>query len=275
MTLNQLIDKYGLDYINSATKYPSILTYHALGKRGGMTKELCEGKSFPSVDVELTEKVDGTNSRCIMLGNDYIIGSREDIVFAKGDRIINSVIVNPVRNGLETLIHNNEETNDLDRIIVVFGESYGHKIQDGSKVYCSHSQKQNYRVFDVISWTVDDFEQLANNVPLTSLASWRDNGNQPFMDTDRLKQFCCAHNIERTPIIATMNGQEIPTDVEQTLSWMEDMIPKSKAVLDETHGDENQKFARPEGLVIRTKDRSFIRKLRFEDYNKGKLKNWE
>ncbi len=281
MTLNELINKYGLEHINSATKYPSILTYHALGQKGGMTNELCEGVGFPAdAIVELTEKVDGTNSRMIIVGNDFLLGVREELVYAKGDRIKNSVIINPVLAGLDTFLTNTEELffaghGDENRVLVIFGESYGYKIQEGSKVYCSGSQKQSYRVFDIIQWTMDEFINIMESIPVASLSTWRDNGNQAFLNTNALAEFCKQNDIERTPIIATMQGMSIPVDAAETLEWMGKIIPVSKATLDSASREENQKFARPEGLVIRTQDRSFIRKLRFQDYQKGAARGWK
>ena len=62
-----------LEALNSATKYPSIRTYHALGERGSLTEEVT---GFHG-DVVLSEKIDGSNSRIIRLPDgDWLIGSR-------------------------------------------------------------------------------------------------------------------------------------------------------------------------------------------------------
>ena len=279
MDLNVMIEKYGLNKINSATKYPSILTYHELGLKGGMINELCEGKSFPANEkIEITEKVDGTNSRMVLVGNDFLIGSREEIVYAREDRIKNSVIIDPVVKALRKVVREADETDfNKDCVTVIFGESYGHKIQSGSKVYCAGSQKVGYRVFDIVKWTQDEFINIMDSIPADALASWRDRGSQKFLNTDGLSEFCDKFSIDRTPIIYAGYGKDIPTDVEETLNWMGDTITFSKAVLDTAGSDDlsNPKFGRPEGLVIRTPDRSLIRKLRFEDYNKGKKKGWK
>ena len=55
---------FDLRKLNSATKYPSIPTYHALGERGML---LDEHASFDGQSILATEKVDGTNSRTIRL----------------------------------------------------------------------------------------------------------------------------------------------------------------------------------------------------------------
>ena len=88
LNLDEMIEKYGLEKINSMTKYPSILTYHKIGDKGILQPELTDGTKFDE-EVYVTEKVDGTNTRIIVSGCDYIIGSREDLLYAKGDRIIN------------------------------------------------------------------------------------------------------------------------------------------------------------------------------------------
>ena len=63
-----------LRLLNSLTKYPSIPTYHTLDPRdGGLT----DPATVFSGDVIATEKVDGTNSRLVLLPDgSYLIGSR-------------------------------------------------------------------------------------------------------------------------------------------------------------------------------------------------------
>ncbi len=69
------------------TKYPSIPTYHALDPRnGGLLDE-----TVPFTGTVLaTEKVDGTNARIVQLPDGgYLLGSREELLYAKGDLIGN------------------------------------------------------------------------------------------------------------------------------------------------------------------------------------------
>ena len=62
-----------LDAINSATQYPSIETYHKLAS-GRLTEEL--NFTFEG-NVILTEKINGTNGRAILMPDgDFFIGSR-------------------------------------------------------------------------------------------------------------------------------------------------------------------------------------------------------
>src|ERR1051326_1446206 len=73
--------------LNSLTKYPSILTYHALGDKG----ILKEAVQFPFEGRVIgTEKVDGTNSRLIFCPDQSVlVGSREDLLWERRDLIGN------------------------------------------------------------------------------------------------------------------------------------------------------------------------------------------
>ncbi len=71
--------------LNSATKYPSIPTYHALDPKNGNLLE--EPVSFGHEQVLLTEKVDGTNVRLIFIHGHWFVGSREELLTHGGERL--------------------------------------------------------------------------------------------------------------------------------------------------------------------------------------------
>ena len=87
------IDRFGelqLATLNSATKYPSIPTYHILGQRGRLTEE--RSTEFPG-EVEVTEKIDGANARIILPPPEMgtpLIGSRSQLLHSVGDVIANA-----------------------------------------------------------------------------------------------------------------------------------------------------------------------------------------
>jgi hypothetical protein len=62
--------------------------------------------------------------------------------------------------------------------------------------------------------------------------------------------------------LAVVNSKEIPRGIPQTHAWLKQIIPASKATLDENG------IGRPEGVVVREADRSAIAKIRFEDYER-------
>ncbi len=70
--LNKIIKNHGVEKLNTATKYPSILTYHNLGEKGSLVESHVEDKVFESFDeCYITEKIDGTNARIIFTEDDY------------------------------------------------------------------------------------------------------------------------------------------------------------------------------------------------------------
>lgn len=228
-----------LDTLNSLTKYPSIPTYHTIdkGKLSG------DAITFDPSDCIVTEKVDGTNARVILFGDkDWIIGSREELLHAKGDRIWNPSqgIVEAVRDIAA------EYTRDPRHdIIVVYGEVYGYKIGGASKQYTA-SDATWFRLFDVASIPIDN---LRWNV--VQAAEWRENGGQFFFPYE-----------ERGPVtVPIFNAEPPPSGIRETYEWLQ-RFRQSHCTLDSAAG------GRSEGVVIRTRDRSRIVKLRFEDYER-------
>ncbi|WP_197999772.1 RNA ligase family protein [Gimesia chilikensis] len=124
-----------LTKLNSATKYPSIPTYHALGERGALLAETVDFNGEPLI---ATEKVDGTNSRIILMPNGcYLIGSREELLHARGD-----LIHNPALGIVETLKPTADRivetvSTPADVITVVYLETYGGKTTAAAKQYTS------------------------------------------------------------------------------------------------------------------------------------------
>lgn len=77
------IRQVDLGKLNSMTKYPSILTYHALGDKG----VLQDAVQIPfERRIIGTEKVDGTNTRLVFCPDQsVIVGSREDLLWERRD----------------------------------------------------------------------------------------------------------------------------------------------------------------------------------------------
>lgn len=273
--LDELVEKYGLSKVNSLTKYPSILTYHDI-YHGGVLETLTENKAFPANSIlEMTEKVDGKNSRMIFLDGDYLLGERETIVFAKDDRIRNSNIISPMLSELYPFIKSGfDDKTEKSILTIIYGESYGYNIAS-KKQYVINSEQRKYRVFDIVQMPMDEVYKILE-MDISKIALWRDNMNQPYLSTDKLNDFCKSFAIDRTPIIKEIKASEIPIDCRETFAWMQSFA-KSKSVLDipENGVIPNSMYARAEGVILRTKDRSMIRKLRFEDYQKGERMGWK
>ncbi|WP_282940109.1 RNA ligase family protein [Paenibacillus sp. RC67] len=251
-----------LKKINSLTKYPSILTYHELGERGRLTNELSESKGFANSDeVFVYEKVDGENSRIIIFKNnneiDYLIGSREELLYAKGDRIGNPYgnIAEFLKPLAETLIAGILPKEDW-ALTVIYQESYGGKTK-AAKNY-TDSKTQGYRVFDVFSLNQEQLVRLLE-LPQEKIAEWRDHGNQPFYDEAEKRKFVERMDLEFAPLLETVKGSDFPISLEHTFSFLK-QFEGTRVGMDAS--------GKSEGIIVRTSDRKQIRKIRFEDYER-------
>lgn len=270
MTLNDLVVKYGLEKINSITKYPSILTYHQLGSKGGLKDELIENGFPADTKLYITEKVDGTNGRFVYLNNDYFMGQREMFVYAKNDRITTSDIVLPIMRELEDF-----EIVSKDMFTVIYGEVYGYKVQDGSKVYCTEGNTdRKFRLFDIWQMPIEELDKYLSKADMQQIVYDREHNWQPWLNVIDFEHLANAFNLEITPRRGTINSDDLPVSAIETKEWLEFNFKDSLSIIGDGMGT-NQKFGKAEGVVIRTADRGVIRKLRFEDYHKGEMKGWK
>ncbi len=257
-----------LDALNSMTKYPSIPTYHKMGDRGAL---LDEHLPLPQ-DVVITEKVDGTNSRIILMQDGrYFIGSRETLLHCQGD-----VIFNPAQGIVEALRPLADVAGGLlacpvDGLKVLYLEVFGGKITRASKQYTGR-RAVGYRLFDVAE--IHDMDTLGGQAP-EAIARWRDDGGQQFYDEDALRSLpeafadaIAAGDRDVIPPLLTPRIAEspdvppLPTAHADVLAWLKELLPDTQCRLDDDAG------GNPEGVVVRTPDRSSIVKVRVEDYER-------
>ncbi len=237
-----------LNKINSMTKYPSILTYHKLGERGRLQNSIQVPFKGSAI---LTEKIDGVNGRIILFPDGfYLIGSREELLYAKGD-----LIGNPQLGIVDTLKPIAEKLKPRLWLTTFYFEVFGGKTTKGSKQYTKDSTLMSARLFDVSFVQSSEQERIIGLSP-EKIASWRDNGGQQFYPEDALEKL----NLPLTPRIGI---DSIPYDLEETYEWMKIKIKKTYVSLD------SDASGNPEGIVIRTYYRSTIAKLRFEDYKRA------
>jgi hypothetical protein len=251
--------------LNSATKYPSILTHHELGDRGMLQDTLGPFANVsPETIAYLREKVDGTNSRMVFFNNtDYVLGSREELLHARGDRLSN-----PALGIVETLqpIAENIVRQWSDRwsgefgssaVMVLYFETYGGKIGAQAKQY-SGANNMGVRLFD---YALVDTEVLTWS--REKIARWRDEEQgQNFGDIEDLKSVARDYGLPVVPNLGSMPVGELPNDLVGMLRFMNAALPETQAYLD----DDGKGL--PEGIVLRTHDRSVISKARFQDYER-------
>ena len=245
--------KTDLRKLNSATKYPSIPTFHVLGDRGRLREEV--QVSFGDADVVVTEKLDGTNARIIVLEDrSYLIGSREELLHARGDIVFNPAqgIVAAVRTIADRVA---DALAGSGHIVTFYGEVYGGKTS-GSKAY---GTSVGFRLFDVVRATTRELDERLE-LSAEDIAHWRDSDGQRFLDEGDIAKHATLAGVDVTP---RLEAKSPPTGLRETHAWLKAALPgETLAPLD---GDRK---GRPEGVVVRTRDRRLIAKLRFEDYER-------
>lgn len=238
--------------LNSATKYPSIPTYHALGDRGILLDERID---FGNCDLIYTEKVDGTNSRIVLLPDGYfLIGSREELLHARGDLVHNPAmgIVDALRDIAESLVPRFVTGENV--LTAFYLETYGGRITGAAKNYTGEARVA-YRLFDVSRVDASVLE-----MPTEEISRWREANGQSFIDETTLQEYSGASGLELTPRLTA--ATRLPESINDVSTWLSETIPSTQVALDAAAKGE------PEGVVVRTADRSVIAKVRFEDYRR-------
>jgi hypothetical protein len=248
------IRQVDLTKLNSMTKYPSIPTYHVLGDKG----VLQDAVQVPFADrIVGTEKVDGTNTRLIFCPDgSAIVGSREDLLWERRDLIGNPAmgIVEAVKELVRRL---SAKLCTDNAVAVYFLEVFGRGVGAGAKNY-TREGKVSFRLFDVVF--IENYEEMLA-WPVDRIARWRDNGGQEYVDADRLVRIVQEIGVEPVPALFDIDASALPTEIEATYQFLLGH-EWTRCKLDEGA------VGIPEGVVVRSPDRSRIAKIRREDYER-------
>lgn len=247
---------------NSLTKYPSIPTYHTM-KEGILLDSITNRLIDSNTKVYITEKIDGTNTRILVYNNDYIIGSREDWFYAKGDRVFPSSV-----KGFAFISKVAEQilaTKKLkpNTLYCIYGELYGTDIQKTWTHYTSSKDSFDYRIFDVWSMGKSAFSEMSDNITANDASNWRENNSQPWLNVEELEDLCKNIDCERVPYQKTDILLNIPITKLGAFEYL-----MNYRITGINLDDSDKKCKDGEGIVVRTSDRKYIVKLRFEDYIK-------
>jgi len=258
---------FDLKKINTLTKYPSIPTYHQMADRGMLADVPLE---IPEGPLYLSEKIDGTNARIIEFVNPderdwpkeraWLIGSREELLHAKGD-----LIPSNDQGIVEALEATAESLSVLLKthapgIVVYYGEVYGSKIGAACKNY-TQKGSSGFRLFDVAAYSYEVFAKILE-MPIEKIASWREQNLQPWLPTKFISTAPGCPPIMRVPTWQIeAPDSTMPKTPQATLKWLAQFPTDTKCALDGQPG-------MAEGYVLRNENRSFIAKLRFEDYTR-------
>lgn len=269
-----------LPQLNTLTKYPSILTLHALGERGRLTEAL----TTPGVlgePLTATEKIDGTSARLLVFADgSYLVGSREHLLTVSSDVLFDPAlgVVEGLRRllaphadaagRLPALAHRATPDTPAAALTVVFGEFYGGKVTANSKQY-GPPEQVGFRVFDVAAFA--DAAALAAQLQadVRALAAWRETETpaglrygQPFLPEPALAAWLARTGL---PAVPALPGLTLPADPAHPalLAWLQEYLPATRAALPGQPAP-----GRAEGAILRSADRRTIVKVRFEDYER-------
>lgn len=211
-----------LDALNSMTKYPSIPTYHQLDPRNGNLLEVAT--DFGDEFVILREKIDGTNSRIILLPDgEYILGSREELLYAHGDLLGNPAmgIVAALRDKADSIVGAHDYL-PVQQIVTIYVETYGGKVTAASKQY--GTDKTGYRLFDV--GVVSNHEEVMS-WELPKIASWREAGGPTFMAEKELASFSSVLDIALAPSLGVVEASTLPKSIDDMNAFLLEALPRT------------------------------------------------
>lgn len=247
--------------LNSATKYPSIPTYHQRDPENGNLLDASvpfEGK------VLATEKIDGTNTRIIVLpGGSFILGSREELLYARGDLIGNSTrgIVEALKTQAENVVQvMGEDLRVQDCALVFYCELYGGRITKASKQYTG-IRKVGFRLFDVAEIRYIE-KHLDHSIEV--IAAERERGGQYFLAEAELMNVAKRFKFDLVTVVTVVDEADLPHTVEEGNQFLKETFTGLTTFCALDNGAKGT----PEGLVLRTSDRKSIAKLRFQDYHR-------
>ncbi len=256
--LRDLLITYGKDKLNTFTKYPSILTLHELGEKGMLLDTFTT--PIQGEQMFATEKIDGTNVRILIMNNEYIIGSRENLLHYKGEMFYGTDL--DIVESLYKILNNKfpEYYSEKFPLCVLYGELYGGKVHANSKNYGTSTV--GFRLFDVAQYSKSDMMML--NFERDEISRWREHETsegiaygQDFLPRNEAKVECAEFDFV----------PEVPFDLgdmshETIYRNMKKFLPETLVALTDTA------LKQPEGLVIRNMNRTKIVKIRFEDYER-------
>jgi hypothetical protein len=255
-----MIELTGVDLgrLNSLTKYPSIPTYHPMGEKG----RLQPGAPILTEPMDITEKIDGSNARIIFGPWGYFLGSREELLHFGEDVIYNPDcgIVASLDRHANSAWYNTFQSYADAYVVVAYGELFGGKQTTKNYRQYSGFGLPGFRVFDVQTFSLEAYNEYMG-WERDKIATWRDMpGSQQWLSRNDLLAWCIEFDYPVVPQLGVVAPGGVPRTIEETWGWINTLLTETQVSLDDQAG------GKPEGIILRTRDRTNIYKLRFEDY---------
>ncbi len=241
--------------LNVLTQYPEILTFHTLVDKKATSNH------YNSVGPwTLTEKINGLNTRLILLPTDdgkqwegVFIGGRDQLFWWSKDVLANHHLgeVNLLKSTALRLLGLPPKDSG---VIVFYGEFYGGKHMIGGREYGSLPA---FRLFDIAAYK--DYRVLLTKTPV-EIKVWKEFNEPVWCNEEELKLAAQVYNLLLVPFLGEV--AQVPTQVEKVLPWLESLLPATQCPID------SSALGKAEGIILRTKDRRRIYKMRKVDYGR-------
>jgi hypothetical protein len=190
-----------------------------------------------------------------MADGDFFIGSREELLYARGDRIENPALgIVPALLDLAPRL-----PGALEGATVYFLEVYGKGIGGSWKQYTGEGNV-GYRLFDVAY-----VPPSVLSMPREQVSSWRQHGGQQFGTEEGLTRLAFRCGVDLVPRLGVIDGGEVPRSITGMRALLRLHAASSARLDDSAKGGS-------EGIVLRTEDRGLIAKARIADYDRTLLK---
>ena len=203
--LDNLLKTYGKEKLNAMTLYPPIYSFHKVDnspkKKMNFVYGVMTRPQLPiNTPLQATELIDGEGIKIIISEDDYFIGTKTEILQAKGDRIYNNrfmpIVVDLLEPFFQTLPiklrrmvpltfmkpapygktkeyrKERNEANDRlqefvmndkeQKLIVIYAELYGYDIQT-TKRYTQEEGKYGIRIFDCYEMNISEVKEMLRN----------------------------------------------------------------------------------------------------------------
>lgn len=136
-------------------KYPKTLNYWKRDSKGKLLSDVAKEEFKQIKTWRITEKIDGTNVRILLIDGKVIIGSRRyielDAKFNMHQGLLDKV------KSIFTEEAMNKKFPNIN--VVIFGEGFGAKIQSGGR----YRSEQDFILFDVVVYGKRDYWLNRNN----------------------------------------------------------------------------------------------------------------
>jgi len=245
---------YDVKRLNALTRYPTVPSYHVPDAQGRPTLQVKVSFAHEP-QLIISEKIAGHSIRVILTKDGYFLGNKTEILAWHEE--IDEQPMHPILNGMRmTANHIFQSYSPKDEgIKVFFGVFFGGSSHPHAKQYTGGDYQLNsFKLSDGFSLPANEFTTLYNSTA-EQIGEWRESNQQPFYTETSLLGF-------GIPVNPRLRSSAPPVHVAATLAWMQHTLPKSKACLSYLAP------GKPNGILIRTPNRSKIAKLSFAEYEK-------